>query len=338
MNTIRQYFSDLVEGVGSGWNRFWFTPRDNYPLCVLRVIVGLAALYFVFSYSGDLVRWFGAGGMLPVSTILELDQSNSAPGAWSYRLSYLNYLRSPAELWVAHAAALVVLAMFTAGVFTRITSIASLVIVLSYIHRAPILISQFEPVLVMGLFYLCLAPAGARLSIDACLLRRKSDPPALRESWISGVVTRLFQLHLAGIYMMMGVTMLYGEAWWTGEGIWWLVARPESRLIDFTWLAGAPYLAHAWSHCIVLYSLLFGVLIWQPLARPLLLGLGVLHWLLLALATGLVPFCLLMLLLNAAYVSPAMLRLWLRDPDCAGEGTRQADQNAAAKDPTPAHA
>ena len=56
--------------------------------------------------------------------------------------------------------------------------------------------------------------------------------------------------------------------------MWWLIARPESRLVDFTWLHTTPKVIDFWTHAVVFFELTFPILIWIPLARPLLLGAG----------------------------------------------------------------
>ena len=55
METPRNYFDALRASVGSGWNRFWFTPADPAVVCGLRVFVGLAAIYYLISQAADLV-------------------------------------------------------------------------------------------------------------------------------------------------------------------------------------------------------------------------------------------------------------------------------------------
>ena len=62
---ISQYLYDLTKGIGEGWNRFWYVPRDPMTLGVLRFCTGMMALYLHVSFSFDLVRLFGDGGLLP---------------------------------------------------------------------------------------------------------------------------------------------------------------------------------------------------------------------------------------------------------------------------------
>ena len=103
----------------------------------------------------------------------------------------------------------------------------------------------------MLLLYLCLAPCGRRFSIDALLARRAHRRPRFRRRLPTTcrrprpIATRLIQVHLVLLIAMMGFSKLAGEAWWNGTGMWWLIARPESRLVDFTWLYKSPKLIDA---------------------------------------------------------------------------------------------
>jgi hypothetical protein len=178
--------------------------------------------------------------------------------------------------------------------------------------------SQVEPILSLVVFYLCLGPAGAYFSVNYLLesrKRRAMGSPASRHrinSTSATVALRLLQVHIAVIYLMMALAKLRGgesgPVWWTGEAVWWIIARPESRLVDFTWLHSYPLLVNAWTHAIVAFELAFAILIWNRLARPLLLAIAVPMWLSLALITGLTPFCLMMLIASAAFIPGHVLR------------------------------
>jgi hypothetical protein len=226
----------------------------------------------------------------------------------------LNLVSSPGALLVVHCLGLAVLVLFTIGVWSRLTSVLALVVVLSNIHRAPMITTQVEPVLTMVLFYLCLGPAGASWSIDRLRSRRTAFaaaapgtqaglPPA---SYSATLSLRLIQVHLAMLCATMGMAKLMGEVWWSGMGAWWLATRPESRLADLT--AMPRYLVNLWTHVIVAFELGFPILIWVRLARPLLLGIAVAVWLSIAVLTGQVTFALMMLIASLSYCSPAWLR------------------------------
>jgi hypothetical protein len=97
-----------------------------------------------------------------------------------------------------------------------------------------------------------------------------------------------------------------GDSWWNGLGTWWLMTRSESRLVDLTWLP--PQIVEILTHSVVLFELVFPILIWNRLARPLLLGIAVVMWTVMALMTGQVLFSLMMLVANLAFISPAPVR------------------------------
>jgi hypothetical protein len=153
---IGQYFSGLANYVGSSWNRFWFLPSDVFGLCVQRIACGVLAIVWQLSFTPHLVTWFGTKGWFDAGLYRSwvLDESVRT---FSGRLSYL-FVSSDSMLWTLHIAGTIVLAAFSVGLWTRITSILSLVVVLAYIHRAPFLSGPAEPVLTMMIGYLCLAP------------------------------------------------------------------------------------------------------------------------------------------------------------------------------------
>jgi hypothetical protein len=325
--------------LGDAWNRFWFTPADPFSLAIVRVLVGVLALYWLATFTPDLERYFGPAGLLPLETV-------RAWSADSWRFSYLDFTSRPAELYVVHAAGLAVLVLFTVGLWTRITSILSLVVVLSYVHRAPMLTGQFEPVLSLVLLYLCLAPCGRTLSLDALLARRRADPlrPARVDSIWANVALRLLQIHLCVVYPMMALAKLRASVWWTGQAVWWLAARPDSRLVDLTGLLslearGEPiglYLVNVWTHAVVAVELSFCVLVWFRRTRPALLVCSMIVWASLALVTGQTLFCLLMMAANLAFVPAETLRRWLRaeraaEPAAAGQASRPRAAAAARR-------
>lgn len=308
MNRLTNYFSDLSTGIGNSWNRFWFTPADPLPVAVLRIGTGLLSLYYLFSHSADLVRWFGPHGLLPIETVRQLTTGMETQTVW--RLSYLNYTDVPELLWILHGLGFVVILAMTLGLLTRLTTVLSLAVVLSYIHRAPMITGQMEPVLTMLLCYLCIGPAGKRLSLDRLVFGRKSQPvlEASESSWTANLCLRLVQVHLSGFYLMMGLTKLAGDPWWDGTAVWMLLAHADSRIFDLTIIHRFTILVNLLTHAIVFFEICFGVFIWNRLARPLLLLVALPMWLLIAVVSGSVAFCAAMLIANLAFVPASFWR------------------------------
>jgi len=303
------YLARLSAAFGEAWNRFWFTPSDPLPLCLIRILTGLLILYWQLTLTPDLVRFFGPHGLTPVEAVRQMETPEGA----RYTLSYFNYLSSPAELWAAHGAGIAVVLAMTLGIFTRATTILSLVVVLSIIHRAPMLTSPFEPVASLVMFYLCIGPSGNCLSLDSVWARRRAKmdlltPGATRGSTSATIALRLVQVHLAMLYATMGLSKLMGPAWWNGMGMWWLLSRPESRLVDLTGLHAFPRLVELWTHAQVYFELGFPLLIWNRLARPLVLVFAAVMWTLLVLATGQTLFALMITVASLGWLPAESLR------------------------------
>ena len=51
--------------MADGWNRFWFTPSDPYPLGLIRLLTGCLATFLHLTLLPDVGRLFAAGGWLP---------------------------------------------------------------------------------------------------------------------------------------------------------------------------------------------------------------------------------------------------------------------------------
>lgn len=311
---VTDYFARLADAFGQGWTRFWFTPSDPATLSAIRLLTGLIVVYLHATLSFDLVAYFGPGGLLPVAEIAPLE-------GWTF--SYLNYLSAPPELWTVHLLGLAVLVLFTLGFWTRLTSVLALVVFLADVNRAPMITSLTEPIAAMVMLYLCLAPCGRRFSIDAVMARSAQRvsllprDPASELSTMATIATRLIQVHLALVVAMMAFSKLGGEVWWLGTGVWWLASRAESRLVDLTWLAKTPKLLDAWTHLIVLVELSFPILVWIPLARPLMLATGALVWASIAVLTGDITFALMMGIASLAFISPAGVQACCRRPVAA---------------------
>lgn len=325
---MKKAWQDFSRDFADRWDSFWFTPMDPAPLASLRLLVGLLAVYFLLSHTADLVTWFGPHGLLPVETVQQLiaaqdeaasSAANSSPGfdapatslfSASFHWSYLNYLPNRSALWAAHAVAIVIALLFTVGKALRWTAPATLVIVLSYVHRAPQITGPFESVLTMLLAYLALALVGP-------------DAGTGRPTIWGHVAWRLIQLHLSALYLLMALSQLsgtvgaeYEAAWWRGEALWWLIARSESRLIDLSgWHSQASTLVvNAGTHLVIATELALAVLLWRPLLRPLLIVLAALFWVGLGLLTGWVSYAVIMWVATLVFLPPAYWpKLWGND-------------------------
>lgn len=315
---MANYFRNLFNRFGGGWTRFWFTPSDPIVLSLMRVLVGLAAIWWYVGYYTDLQAWFGPNGLFPIEMV---ERMRGDANTQRFAFSILDYVNSGSELWFVYGLGLAALVLMTLGIFSRASTIVSFVFALSFIHRGPMLARPSDDILVMLMFYLCIGPSGANFSVDARIRERRrlaafpqsaSLPTPVHFSSAATVAIRLMQVHLALVYAAMAIAQLQWPTWWQGTAVWWLMARPESRLVNLTSLSGMglafEYLVNFCTHAIVLYELCFALLAWNTLARPILLVLGLFVWTGLALVGGWVSFAVLMLIANLAFLRPETLR------------------------------
>jgi hypothetical protein len=286
-----------TEDFGRGWNEFWFRPCDPTLTSWLRIGVGLIALLHLASYSGDLVRWFAADGLLSANTVDAL-----LGGGGTFHPTYLSSASSPTTLWILHTCGLVAALTLILGLFSRTSAAVTAIATLAIANRAPIIGGQVEPILVFMLLYLCIAPSGARFSLDTFLRPLLKDYPLSlfahtdEPSVLANLSLRLMQVHFAAFYLMMALAKTYGDAWWDGAAAWHLLAQTHSRPVDLSSLRGNEFLLNAWTHFIAWTQLLFPFLVWNRFSRPVVLAAAALMWLSLLPLTGLTSFCLLMLI------------------------------------------
>jgi hypothetical protein len=293
------YWEDLSNAVATGWDAFWFSTRSSQQLSIVRIATGLIALLYFASFATDFSRWLGPNSLLPVETVGRLLQDDIRT---NYHYSLLALAKQPTELMALQGVAFVGAACLAIGLFSRVAAGITLVMLLSYVHRVPMVSGFSEPVLAMLLFYLCFVPSGEWFSVDAWLRRRKSgDDP--QPSVMANLGTRLIQVHLAAFVFMMGMSKLSSEPWWQGDAIWYLIAQTQSRPVDLTALRASPFTINAWTHAIVAFEFAFPILVWNRLARPLLLVIGTVLWLSLALVSGHLLFALAMIAASAAFWS-----------------------------------
>ena len=304
-------FTDAVEDFGQRWNRWWFSPADALSACVLRICVGLLAAAHFLDLGYRLNVWYASDGAVPPAAVRRLFELTAS--GEEYRYTYLAAFPASTGLWIVHGLAILLAVAFAAGLLTRITGLLTLAATLAYVHRFPQVAGHVEPVLCFLTGYLCVAPSGSCLSIDRRLFasaKKSSLLPrivgATDAPVAANVGLRLIQVHLAMFYAMMGLTKLYGDAWWEGTAIWILLAQTQSRPLDLTgirrWGQAGEYLVNFWTHAIVYFELAFGVLIWTRIGRPVLLWLSVVIWLSIIVATGHMLFGLTMLAANVAFM------------------------------------
>lgn len=303
---VRSWCGECLDG----WDRFWFTPAAPHTLALIRILAGAMLFYTHLVWAIDLEAFLGRHAWVTSAVSRQMQQRTFA---WSY----LWYFDSPAALWTLHVLALVVFAMLTAGLFTRITSVVSCFITLCYCHRLQGALFGLDQVNAMLAMYLMIGPCGAVYSVDRWLAARtkgtertqgteKTQVPSPTVS--ANIAIRLMQLHMCVIYLFGGIGKMRGELWWDGSAFWYSVANLEYQSWDMTWLVAYPVLIAALSHVTVFWETFYCFLIWPRLTRPITLLMAVFVHGGIVLFLGMPTFGLAMIVGNMAFLSPDTVR------------------------------
>ena len=301
---IVAYFRELYAGIRDGWNRFFFTPTDPATLGLIRIFAGSMLFYTHLVWSIDLTGFMGDEGRFSEDLVNRMHQGSSF--AWSYLPLFDG---NPGMLWLIHIVALVILLMFTLGLYARVTSILAFIIAISYAHRAPGALFGLDQVNVMLAMYLMLGGAGEAYSLDRYLEKHRFPNRKLpTTSTAANVSIRLIQLHMCIIYLFAGTGKLFGNMWWEGTAMWGAVANSEYQSLDMTWLAHSPLLVSLLTQISMAWELTYSVLVWPRLTRPLVIFMAIPLHLGIAVCMGMITFGLAMLIANMAFISPLVIR------------------------------
>lgn len=222
-------------------------------------------------------------------------------------------------LWMIHGLHLFVIVLFTLGMYTRVTSVMTWLVGLSYINRAqPYLFGQ-DTMMTLCLFYLMMSPCGAKWSIDRWMEKQRAiaagrEPPPVEPSVAAGFILRVFQVQYCFMYFSAGTSKLKGQRWWEGHAFFLCLANPEFAPMhmgiyrDFLgWMCSHRVLFElhgiAVSYFTLATELSFPFVVWTRL-RPVAVAMALLLHAGIAIIMGLSVFSLFMFCLLICFIPP----------------------------------
>ncbi|CAN5505685.1 hypothetical protein BH11PLA2_BH11PLA2_04020 [soil metagenome] len=239
------------------------------------------------------------------------------------------HITNPTEMAIAHGVVLIIMVMFAAGLFTKVTSVLAWLCVASYVHRTQQVLFGMDTMMNLLMIFLMIGPSGKALSIDrwrAC--RRVKLLPqneatarflaAPQKSRAAAFALRMVQIQFCFIYMAAGLSKLKGLTWWSHDAFWTTMANPEFTLIHYGFyeelirqLASVrPLYAIAAAGMIIftfIMELGLPFLVWGHLRPYMVIG-GVLLHFGIGFFMGLILFGLLMMTLLLAYIPGEVIR------------------------------
>jgi len=305
---VRAIFRKLVDDVrwlAGLWDRFWFTPSSPAALGWLRILAGLMLVYTHAVWSLRLEEFFGPRGFQDPELVSAYLADSTAWTFWFY---------VPEDwLWPVHWTCLGILGLFTIGFWTRLTSILSAIITISYLNRAPLANYGLDQINTLLVVYLAIGPSGATLSFDRWWTRFRAARTALRTgrqpvaplvpaTVTANVSLRLIEVHMAVLYFWAGLSKLKGYTWWDGTAIWLGAANYEYQSLSLTWLAWYPWVYNFLTHMTVLWELTFFLTVCHPRLRPYSLLAGASMHLGIGAFMGMWTFGLVMIFTYVSYM------------------------------------
>jgi Vitamin K-dependent gamma-carboxylase len=290
-----RYLATLATTLARGWNDFWYTPADPSLLGLIRILTGMVLLYEHAIWGAVLPDFFGPDSWISRDLVDVVLKDQYTYSFW--------WLVPPRYIWVAYFLSMTVLFWFTIGLWTRFSSILSVVVVISFAHRVPEALFGLDKLIGMLALYLAIGPSGKALSVDSWLARRrKKDPHPVPPCVTANFAIRLIQVHMCIVYFFAGASKLQGAAWWNGQAMWMAFGNLEYQSVDMTWTAWHPWSVELLSHFTVLFELSFCALIWVPVLRPLVLAAAVVLHFGVGATMGLWTFSLAMLIGCASFL------------------------------------
>jgi hypothetical protein len=316
-------------GWRGGWNQFWFAPRDPFGLHILRVLAGLLFLFWLLPFAGQVDAFYSLNGWFDEQAYREADKLLKEQGS-SDRLGWSILFiagKDSTTLQILYWSSLAVLLLFTLGVATRVTSVLTFIIVVSFTAN-PAIAYDADRLLPILAFYLMLAyvllgQSWRGLSLaerlfglrGVCLLSRaKREGEIGRDSVTANLVLRLFQVHFAFLIVMMGLDKLQVGDWWSGTAFWFWLYPPGTPLE-----AARAHRSTAESYLTIMSLAVYATLAWQigfPLFawrkgwRLVLFGGVAVGWVGLVAMCGLPLFGPILLLVALGYLTPEEWQRW----------------------------
>lgn len=245
------------------------------------------------------------------------------------------HVTDPTSMAIAHSVIIVIMVLFTIGMYTRVTSVLTWLAAISYIHRSQQVLFGMDTMMNILLIYMMIGPSGAALSVDRLLQRYRAARSGLRRhgkldvatqaylekppaTMAAGLAIRLIQVHFCIIYMASGLSKLKGMSWWSTTAFWDTMINPEFTLVQYHWYEWIVHQVVAYRPLFaliaaggVIYTLALEIslpfLVWTRLRPYVVIGGFILHFGIAAMM-GLIMFGLFMMTLLLGYLPAVVFR------------------------------
>jgi hypothetical protein len=258
------WMGGLLCRLGRRARDFVAQPASARPLAVLRI--GLAGVLLVqaFVIAGSLLELYGERGLVQWPIVHLLVPAGVPRVGWvvsalgSFGVGPAACVRGVFLLYLAGLACLLV------GYYTRLAAVVAWLTHLALNTSGTVSIYGVDNFANFALFYCIWMPVGAAASADRLLDRVSGEP-----SFGARLGLRVLQLHLCVAYLAAGLDKIAGEQWRDGEAVWLAVMQPVLGPVDFSWLAGVPWLTLLACWATLIVEIGYPIFVWPRRTRKL---------------------------------------------------------------------
>lgn len=307
---------NAARSVRDGWNRFWFTPTSTAPVELFRIGFGIFATLWILSLIPVMNPFFGSAAAIPTEV--------GSFGTWT-----LFALIGGSGVWVLWFVGLVGALALTVGLRTRAAAMVVFVLIMSVTRSGANAFNAGDGLVRLLALYMVLMPAGSAVSVDRWLSDRSgmwSFPR--RAPW----ALRLVQIQVSAVYL--------GTMWEKSGGVLWrngTAVAYSMKIADIvrapapSFLTDSVVLSQLLTYGTLAIEFAIGVLVWNKVARPVVLWLGVILHLSIEVGLDVGFFSLAMLTAYLAFVAPeTATRVMRRGGDWASALWSRSRSRAAA--------
>lgn len=245
------------------WERFWFEPTSTSTLALVRIAVGLVALGWGLSLLPDFGAFFTPDGVFPEQPPEQGD------AVWGL----LDVFDGGAAAVILYVAFLVAAVALIVGFWSRVAALVVFLALISLHRRAPLVLNSGDGLVRNLAFLLALAPSGAALSVDRWRRERERfwEFPE-RAPW----ALRLIQVQVSVLYVSTVWQKVRGVHWNDGTAVSYANRLEDlERLPMPALLTDSVTVVNLLTYGTLAVELALGILIWNRVLRPYVIGLGV---------------------------------------------------------------
>ncbi len=207
-----------IGNIPEAWSHFLKAEKDCSICGIIRMAYSLLLGICMLFFGADLERWFGESGVLPYTV------SRNVIGRYTQTIfTWLPHTHS--VLLTCYTIFLLQILLLFVGLFSRMNAVCVYIWLISFQHRANIILDGEDSVFRLLGFILIFMPIGAAYSLDSILARRAGKPRIT-----TGPVwpLRLMQFQMTLIYLSAALEKLSGEDWRSGYALYYVTRLDDS--------------------------------------------------------------------------------------------------------------